>query len=721
MREKSKIIVPLLIFFTVFFVYLHTLNPVFHADDSPETAACSYTLGIQHPPGYPLPTLMGKISTFLPFASAGFRVNMQAAFFGSLLAVLVFFIIMDVLWKKEGAAAAELIPAAAASLAFAFSYTLWNQSLSSKGGIYTMNACMLAFIILMLFRWERTKDRRYFYTASFMYGLSLGNHWESMAAALPALAVFIVMVFLENAYYKAITWKRIFTAFTLSFSGVFIYVYLIIRANGGAFLNWGDPVDLKQLFWVVTRAQYTAAEQASGMRVIVEQLGRIGRLMLFELSPAGLILAAAGVYCFLKAGIKKRFVMLCVLLISVLFGLAGYLNLKSDMMWVMDVFLLPAYMVMAVLLGAGMHLILKAASVAPRNKGGSVAVIFGLLSLAAFALPAYLCVSNYHRADQSRNFYAYDLGMNIIKSVEEPGSIAMLEGDFAVLPQMYFRYVEKRAGFCPVTTILLNVPWGVKNLRNECPGIKLTVDENAPLKDKVVNIVESNYKESAIYASVFRESFQKSYPQANAMLVPSGMAMKFSFDRPKTLRRGLEKLRILSYRNLDGREVYMDDTTSLGVSNYSSIFMETGNALSAAGLDEMALSYLTRAVQLATEQTRGISYTHLGIQYTKMKQYEKAEEIYRTAIRLGSVPVEAYTNLAGIYNNEKRYDESIELCEKALKIKPSDSDAFNNLALAYYYKENLGKAVELLEKAVSADPGNSAAVQNLSIIKGIKK
>ena len=42
-----RVITPLILFLIVFALYLNTLNPVFHANDSPETIACAYTLGIQ--------------------------------------------------------------------------------------------------------------------------------------------------------------------------------------------------------------------------------------------------------------------------------------------------------------------------------------------------------------------------------------------------------------------------------------------------------------------------------------------------------------------------------------------------------------------------------------------------------------------------------------------------------------------------------------------------
>ncbi len=75
---------PPLVFLACWAAYAHTLNPAFRADDSPETIAASVTLGIQHPPAYPLYTLMGRLFSFIPLGAPAFRLNFMAAFFGAL-------------------------------------------------------------------------------------------------------------------------------------------------------------------------------------------------------------------------------------------------------------------------------------------------------------------------------------------------------------------------------------------------------------------------------------------------------------------------------------------------------------------------------------------------------------------------------------------------------------------------------------------------------------
>lgn len=82
----------LLVFLISFTVYLMTLAPTVYVGDSGELIAASYTLGIPHPPGYPLFTILGKIFiTLIPIGSIAYRVNLLSAFFASSTVMLLYF------------------------------------------------------------------------------------------------------------------------------------------------------------------------------------------------------------------------------------------------------------------------------------------------------------------------------------------------------------------------------------------------------------------------------------------------------------------------------------------------------------------------------------------------------------------------------------------------------------------------------------------------------
>ena len=400
-----------------------------------------------------------------------------------------------------------------------------------------------------------------------------------------------------------------------------------------------------------------------------------------------------------------------VMMVTVVAALSLYFNLKIEMLWIMDVFLIPVYMGMAVFMAAGIRYLFTILD--SRFSIGSKPVLYAFIIL----LAVFIVVKNYNKADQSRYFYGYDFGMNVLKSIDPP-AIGLLEGDFFVMPQMYLKYVAKKTTYCPITTLFLYRPWGVMNLKEECPDVKFTAGENAPLGAKIHDVVVSNFREKNIFVSIFRKTLQEFYPSGDAALAPHGMTMKMTADKKETLKEGLVNLKKISYRGILENRLHMNSTTRLCLSNYSSAYMETGNALSAEGSQDAALKYLTRAVILATDKTKAQSLIHLAIQHTKMGMENSAVELYKKAIKANPYTVESYSNLAGIYNNRKQYDEAIKYAETAIKINPDFGEAYNNLAISYYHKGNKKKAIELMEKAVKASPGNEALKRNLMILRG---
>ena len=91
-----------LVLFVSFSVYLHTLTPTVGFHDSGELITCAYTLGIAHPPGYPLYTLLGKVfCTLIPIGNIAYRMNMESALFASLAVMMVYFITLKLTTETQ--------------------------------------------------------------------------------------------------------------------------------------------------------------------------------------------------------------------------------------------------------------------------------------------------------------------------------------------------------------------------------------------------------------------------------------------------------------------------------------------------------------------------------------------------------------------------------------------------------------------------------------------
>ncbi len=80
------------VFFTVLLLYGVTLAPTIVAGDAGELVTAAYELGVPHPPGYPLWTLLSHVAIWLGGTSvdAAYSVNVFSAMCGALACTLAY-------------------------------------------------------------------------------------------------------------------------------------------------------------------------------------------------------------------------------------------------------------------------------------------------------------------------------------------------------------------------------------------------------------------------------------------------------------------------------------------------------------------------------------------------------------------------------------------------------------------------------------------------------
>src|SRR5205085_6545333 len=115
-------------------LYLRTLAPSITmangAGDSGELASTAYTLGIAHPTGYPLYTLLGFVVTHLGGGEPAFSLNVFSAVMGAVTVGLLLLLALHVAWRAVPGAPWPLAAVASgiAVLAFALSTDFWTEA-----------------------------------------------------------------------------------------------------------------------------------------------------------------------------------------------------------------------------------------------------------------------------------------------------------------------------------------------------------------------------------------------------------------------------------------------------------------------------------------------------------------------------------------------------------------------------------------------------------------
>src|ERR1700736_1227970 len=108
--------------------------------DNPELIAAAATLGVPHPPGYPLFTMLGHICSLVPAGPIPFRVNLLSGLCDALTVGTVYLTACRLTRSHLAATVAALL--------LAVNPTFWAWSLAAE--VFPLNNLLAALLILFL-------------------------------------------------------------------------------------------------------------------------------------------------------------------------------------------------------------------------------------------------------------------------------------------------------------------------------------------------------------------------------------------------------------------------------------------------------------------------------------------------------------------------------------------------------------------------------------------
>ena len=154
--------VPSLLSLVTFGVYPATLAPGLtwshEGADGGDLITAAYTLGIPHPTGYPLYTLLGRLFSLLPVGNVAYRLHLMSATCAALTAFVFYAWVRG--WLRRALPSLPELPctvaSTAASLLLAFSRLLWSQALIAE--VYALNALAVTSVLYLLWRWESAPE-----------------------------------------------------------------------------------------------------------------------------------------------------------------------------------------------------------------------------------------------------------------------------------------------------------------------------------------------------------------------------------------------------------------------------------------------------------------------------------------------------------------------------------------------------------------------------------
>ena len=430
-----------------FVLYLLTCSHVPNiAGDAPELIAGSYSLGILHPPGYPLYTLIGYVFSHIPIGSIAFRVNLLSVVAHTLTLFFLFVTLMKITRNR----AASIVSVAI----LGFSSLFWFYSLMAE--VFPLSSLFAVLLILVAIlvrdRWvsgNRTGSERLFLFFAFLCGLSLTHH-HTILLIFPALLLFILHPLIEVIRKP----KRLISAILLFLLSLVPYIYLPIRASMNPYMNFADPSSLGSFYDSVTRSYYGSTQLWSGP----EAVNRLDMIFDFFLTldtqvyMLGIVVGVLGMFRMAKKRIADFVPLMTAFFFTALLfpwmanvEIAGIFERSTiERFYILPVMVFIYFVAMgfAFIFNWLKETVYRSSLEEERKKSVSVlAVLLAILLIAPFfLLPVRNTVKNVNLKDDC---FGEAYIHNVLQSVED-GAILYLSGDVAIeLIGAYYKVVDE--------------------------------------------------------------------------------------------------------------------------------------------------------------------------------------------------------------------------------------------------------------------------------------
>jgi len=453
-------------------LYLRTLAPGVLGGDSGEFQFAAWLGGFAHATGYPLYLALGWLWThLLPLHDPAWRMNAFSALWGGVATGLVYLLALRMLRQATANPWSRLL-ALFAALTFAVTPTFWSQATLAE--VYTLNAALVAAVLLGLVIWGQTGSRRALYLTALLYGLSLAHHRTTLLY-LPAIAIFMWLAMRQQTTSPrippsprlrvSVSPRHLVTLALLVLAPLFLYLIIPLRAPHVPYFQIHVAADQPLQLYRTTLAGFIEHVSGQGFGTALgvgggaaARLKGLPTLFAAELTVVGLVLGLLGLI-----GLAVRAKPLLALTGLSFLAIVGF-NLVYGIGDIYGYYI-PAYLIwvlwMALGLGAVCDAVLRrwgdtatrrhgeAESISaedsprprvPASPRRSLAVV---LCLVALVLPVYLLIANFASHDRSQDVTAQAWDALLAQPIPQDAILVTNDRD-EMMPQWYLKYVEGR-------------------------------------------------------------------------------------------------------------------------------------------------------------------------------------------------------------------------------------------------------------------------------------
>jgi len=358
-------------------VYVRTLLPGVSFGDWAEAEMIPARLGILHPTGYPLYSLLGTAFSLIPVGSVAYRANLLSAVAAAgAIAMLVLIAV------RLGV---RPLIAFAAALALAFTGTIWQEATFSE-----MNGLHLFIVALLLHRalvWREERRDRDLLLGALLGGLCVSNHGLAITV-VPIVVLFVLVDARREIRARPGLLVKAGAALAV---GLLPYLYLPLRALAGPAEIYGPFLTLEGLFAHISGAQFRGDMHFTSMESVQAAWAALPQVSDHVLALSNPVFVVLGFFGIALLVLSDRWFGWLLVLLGVV-NVYFYANYLGDL----SHYLLTSWLILGIGLAyAGETLV---AMVVQRGGPRLSSVVYAIL-----ILPVVLLAQNWATHDQSAN------------------------------------------------------------------------------------------------------------------------------------------------------------------------------------------------------------------------------------------------------------------------------------------------------------------------------
>lgn len=671
--------------------------------DAGEMATSAYTLGVSHPPSYPLYILVGRAAVSLfPVGDPAYRLNLLSA----LCAAGALAVLFELLRRRLGTA-----PALGAAVLLGANSTYWSVAIVPE--MYSMTMLFAAILLSLALRLSAGYEERLWRSFIFLYGLFLGNRTDLLLWA-PG-----ILWLAQSAPDSPLLRRKVDAGWLLKTAGfgllgLSVYLYLPVRSATGPWLDWNHPATLQNFVGSITRRGYGGTlDTLSKSYAIGSQFEANLRAYAAHLWKdylgIGLVLVLIGL------GAQWRRSRSEYAAATLMFGAAGPLFLflanmppNPHALAIVEPHYLLADLVLAVWAAEGLAVI---------GAGAWAAVLVLALLPATLGRGLNETGGVWRRVDRRWSLEAYDYARNVFSSVPERAAL-VAKKDVQLFSLWYFQTVRgQRPDVRVVAQGLAGSPWYRHSAQRRGDDLFLGPLSSAEDWTQFASLNAPAYATQdadlppglplgpsiglAVALSTAAAADESPWERVARRGAASAEEEPNFFDADLLESYAIARHRLGTYYSTAKR--HEDSLRQLRLAWTTKWRMPETPVFMAYGLFSLG-----RMREAADAYRLGISaYAAL---LDKAREYHALPELERSIVRSRT---EALVNLGVIVEKAGRRDEAERLYTEALRGTPDFEQAHFNLAVLYWNRD-WRIVVREMSEVLRINPSNAGAARSLA-------